>query len=289
MKIKYTLHGEAFGFAGAAEAEIEGDDPGQITGRFHSFVAALRKSGFAPHAKQPEFVVLPDGNVLCPKHGCAMRKREKQGDEWWSHNMGTESHPLYCRGYPGKDSPGYDVPARRGPEREPGEDRDDEPPPPPPEPTRRETPRSSASPPPPAKPARNFGAGLEPAPQAPPPRAAIPSVAEVERRIVTAIQALDIAWELEQSDARIGPEARAPFVTHFQVSLAVAKKLVELGKLAPSELENRPGVVSPSKHAIARLWAIEPELVDDLIRRYIEAKHEQARKRLHLPPEKLAS
>lgn len=282
MKIKYTLHGEAFGFAGAAEAEIEGDDPGQITGRFHSFVAALRKSGFAPHAKPPEFVVLPDGNVLCPKHGCAMRKREKQGDEWFSHNMGTEDRPLYCRGYPGKDSPGYDVPARRGPEREPGEDLDDEPPPP--EPTRREAPRSVT--PPSRAEARKFGEGLEPSPT---PKATIPSEREIERRIVTAIQATDIAWELEQADAGISPQGRAPFVTHFQVSLAVAKKLVELGKLAASDLNERPGVASPSKHAMARMWAIEPELVDDLVRRFIEAKHEQARKRLHLPPERIAS
>ncbi len=50
----------------------------------------------------------PEGLPICPKHGAPMKKREKQGDCWHSHNLGTEGQPLYCRGYPGKESPGYD-------------------------------------------------------------------------------------------------------------------------------------------------------------------------------------
>jgi hypothetical protein len=51
----------------------------------------------------------PEGLPICPKHGAPMKRREKQGDSWHSHNVGTEDRPLYCRGYAGKDSPGYEV------------------------------------------------------------------------------------------------------------------------------------------------------------------------------------
>src|ERR687885_603296 len=40
--------------------------------------------------------------------GAPMRKRERQGDTWYSHNAGAEGEDLWCRGYPGKDSPGYE-------------------------------------------------------------------------------------------------------------------------------------------------------------------------------------
>lgn len=50
----------------------------------------------------------PEGLPICPRHNAPMKKREKQGDCWHSHNLGTEGQPLYCRGYPGKESPGYD-------------------------------------------------------------------------------------------------------------------------------------------------------------------------------------
>lgn len=51
------------------------------------------------------FVMLADGTAFCRKHGEAMRLREKQGDSWWSHDTGGE---CWCRGRPGKDSPGWD-------------------------------------------------------------------------------------------------------------------------------------------------------------------------------------
>lgn len=282
MKIKYTLHGESYGYPGSAETTIEADDPGALAGQFQGFLATLRKSGFNPRPKPPEFVQLPDGSVLCPKHGAAMRKREKQGDEWYSHNMGTEDHPMYCRGYPGKESPGYDVPARR---REPGDD--DEPPrkaaPPRPEPARSAPPAQRAEPrpaqPPPSQERaainRQFGAGLD-APAKAQAKRRIPSDQEIERMIITAIQALEVAWELEQADAHVGPAARAPFVTHWQVGQAVARKLCELGKVSEAELAERPGVPSPAKHAIARVYGAEPELIDDLIRRCVAARHEHA-------------
>ncbi len=50
----------------------------------------------------------PDGRPICPKHRTPMKQREKQGDIWHSHNVGTEDEPCYCKGYPGPDSPGWD-------------------------------------------------------------------------------------------------------------------------------------------------------------------------------------
>jgi hypothetical protein len=51
---------------------------------------------------------LPDGWKLCKKHGAPMRPRNKQGDTWNSHNVGTEDSPCWCKGYRGADSPGYE-------------------------------------------------------------------------------------------------------------------------------------------------------------------------------------
>ncbi|MEI8165000.1 MAG: hypothetical protein WCG26_01435 [Chloroflexales bacterium] len=75
-------------------------------------VRVVRGLGEVPQieliAPTPVWQTLPDGTPICPKHGTPMRKREKQGDVWHSHNMGTEDSPCYCKGYRGADSPGYD-------------------------------------------------------------------------------------------------------------------------------------------------------------------------------------
>lgn len=60
----------------------------------------------------------PEGLPICPKNGEVMTQREKQGDTWYSHRVTDEQgEVLYCRGYPGKSSPGWGVPA---PKREKG-------------------------------------------------------------------------------------------------------------------------------------------------------------------------
>lgn len=51
---------------------------------------------------------LPDGTPICPKHGAPMRLREKQGDTWHSHRVEADGKELWCKGYAGKDSPGYE-------------------------------------------------------------------------------------------------------------------------------------------------------------------------------------
>lgn len=72
------------------------------------FCDILDKRHYAPAAQTQEWQRLPDGTPICPKHHAPMRAREKQGDTWYSHNVGTREAPIYCKGYHGKDSPGYE-------------------------------------------------------------------------------------------------------------------------------------------------------------------------------------
>lgn len=74
-----------------------------------AFCDILDKRGYTPAAQTQEWQTLPDGTPICPKHHAPMRKRERQGDTWYSHNVAAEgAAPVYCKGYHGKDSPGYE-------------------------------------------------------------------------------------------------------------------------------------------------------------------------------------
>jgi hypothetical protein len=73
------------------------------------FCDLLDKRGFQAPTQAQEWQRLPDGTPICPKHRAPMRLRERQGDSWYSHNVGTKEAPVYCKGYHGKDSPGYDL------------------------------------------------------------------------------------------------------------------------------------------------------------------------------------
>lgn len=69
----------------------------------------LDRAGYAPPTPA-EWRKLPDGTPICPKHATPMRLREKQGDSWWSHRVkGPDGNEYWCKGYHGKDSPGYDL------------------------------------------------------------------------------------------------------------------------------------------------------------------------------------
>jgi hypothetical protein len=76
--------------------------------RLQESLRYLKTKGIEPPPKPLAWEYTADGAPICPRHGVPMRKREKQGDEWHSHKcfdaMGRE---VYCRGYPGPDSPGY--------------------------------------------------------------------------------------------------------------------------------------------------------------------------------------
>lgn len=72
------------------------------------FCDLLDKASYAAPAPA-QWQTLPDGTPLCPKHATPMKLRNKQGDEWWSHRVfGPEGEELWCKGYHGKDSPGYE-------------------------------------------------------------------------------------------------------------------------------------------------------------------------------------
>lgn len=73
-------------------------------------IERLRALGATPNAQQAQqWSYTPDGLPICPRHGAPMKKREKQGDTWHSHVVtGPGGEDLYCRGYHGKDSPGYE-------------------------------------------------------------------------------------------------------------------------------------------------------------------------------------
>jgi len=58
-----------------------------------------------------QFQYTPEGNPICPRHNVPMRKREKQGDTWYSHTVTdpVTGESLYCRGYASKNSPGWNI------------------------------------------------------------------------------------------------------------------------------------------------------------------------------------
>lgn len=76
-----------------------------------SAIERLRAAGATPTAQPAQqWSYTPDGLPICPRHGAPMKKREKQGDTWYSHVVtGPNGDDLYCRGYHGKDSPGFEV------------------------------------------------------------------------------------------------------------------------------------------------------------------------------------
>lgn len=76
--------------------------------KLDAFCDLLDEAGYAAPEQPQQWQTLPDGTPICPKHHAPMRLREKQGDSWYSHNVGTKEQPIYCKGYHGKDSPGYD-------------------------------------------------------------------------------------------------------------------------------------------------------------------------------------
>ena len=71
-------------------------------------VRLLHEAGVDPMRSAPTWGTTPEGLPICPKHRVPMRKRERQGDIWYSHNAGGEGEELWCRGYAGKDSPGWE-------------------------------------------------------------------------------------------------------------------------------------------------------------------------------------
>lgn len=82
-------------------------------GKTDEAIAFLEKHGFSPAPTAEaarDYQYTPEGLPICPKHGEVMKKREKQGDTWHSHNVtGDDGQTHYCRGYASKNSPGWHV------------------------------------------------------------------------------------------------------------------------------------------------------------------------------------
>ena len=68
----------------------------------------LLQKGYLPNGELPRTA---EGLPICTRHAVPMRQREKQGDTWYSHSVTdpTTGEILYCKGRPGKDSPGWQV------------------------------------------------------------------------------------------------------------------------------------------------------------------------------------
>ena len=73
----------------------------------------LEKHGYTPAptaeaGRDNQYQYTPEGLPICPKHKEVMKKREKQGDVWYSHAVqGAHGESHYCRGYASKNSPGW--------------------------------------------------------------------------------------------------------------------------------------------------------------------------------------
>lgn len=105
------------------DASITAIHPAGYTIEFHlqnkgydevdATIHALEQLGYRPTGSGDGWQRTPEGHPLCPRHHVPMRLRQKQGDEWWSHQVvdARTGEELYCRGYAGPSSPGWDVPA----------------------------------------------------------------------------------------------------------------------------------------------------------------------------------
>lgn len=83
-----------------------GESLERLLSRLADVETALKEAGFAPSGELPR---TPDGLPICLRHGVPMRKRAKQGDRWYSHAIVIDGHEYWCKGRPGKDSPGWEL------------------------------------------------------------------------------------------------------------------------------------------------------------------------------------
>ena len=55
-------------------------------------IGRLVEKGYRPASATNEWPKGPDGSPLCLKHNAVMVRREKQGDEWFSHRIVTRTN-----------------------------------------------------------------------------------------------------------------------------------------------------------------------------------------------------
>ncbi len=78
---------------------------------FEELPTTMRRLAARGYTPSREPVLTAEGLPVCPRHGVPMQQRNRNGDLWFSHKM---VHPetgetVYCRGYAGASSPGYDI------------------------------------------------------------------------------------------------------------------------------------------------------------------------------------
>lgn len=78
---------------------------------FEELSPTLRRLSARGYTPTREPVLTAEGLPICPRHGVPMQQRNRNGDIWYSHKL---VHPetgetVYCRGYAGASSPGYDI------------------------------------------------------------------------------------------------------------------------------------------------------------------------------------
>ena len=78
---------------------------------FEELPATMRRLASRGYTPSREPVLTAEGLPICPRHGVPMQQRNRNGDLWFSHKL---VHPetgetMYCRGYAGASSPGYDL------------------------------------------------------------------------------------------------------------------------------------------------------------------------------------
>ena len=88
------------------EFEVGPDESGD-----DALVELYKQDGFLPRI---EFDRDGDGSPICPKHRVPMRRREQHGDQWHSHILVDfeGKRELWCRGFPGPLSAGFDAGTR---------------------------------------------------------------------------------------------------------------------------------------------------------------------------------
>ena len=75
--------------------ESPDDQLAQLLAILPRIEASLAAAGYRPTAS--DWQRTPEGLPICPIHGEVMKKREKQGDVWYSHRLANGEQ--FCRGY----------------------------------------------------------------------------------------------------------------------------------------------------------------------------------------------
>jgi len=88
--------------------ETEASTMMQLIASLTEIQNTLLHAGYLPNGELPRTA---EGLPICTRHAVPMRQREKQGDTWYSHSVTdpTTGEIMYCKGRPGKDSPGWRV------------------------------------------------------------------------------------------------------------------------------------------------------------------------------------